>query len=79
MAASTQTPAVQEPSLPGNPTPHFVLMTIVGEVIFVSLLALASQASPQIETVVMTLLVGLWLAFLVNQGSNLISKFTIRS
>ena len=64
---------------PTTATPHFELMTIVAEIIFVSVLALLSQINAQWETVVMTFLVGLWLVFLVNQGPNLISKFTIRS
>jgi len=64
---------------PTPPTPHFTLMTLIAEVIGVSLLAIVSQASPQLETVILTFLVGLWLAFLVNQGPKLVSTFKIRS
>jgi hypothetical protein len=54
-------------------------MVVIGEIIGVSLLAIVSQVSPEVETVVMTFLVGLWLAFLVNQGPNLFSKFQIKN
>lgn len=55
-------------------TPHFVLLKIVGQVVFVSVAAVvADSASPTMGSVVVTVFIGLWLVFLVNHGSDLTS------
>lgn len=59
-------------------SPHFTFMTLVAEVGFVAVLSIVADASPQAETLVLTIICGLWLAFLVNQGPKLISMFTPR-
>lgn len=55
-------------------SPHLTLMTIVAEIVFVSVAAILSDQSDGLETIVVTFLVGLWLVFLINQGPNLFSK-----
>lgn len=52
-------------------SPHLTLMTIVAETAFVSVLAILSDQSPGLETIVVTFLIGLWLVFLINQGPQL--------
>jgi hypothetical protein len=62
------------PSLPrASVNPHVILMTVVAEVIFVIILSMIASSSPMAETVVVTFLSGLWLAYLVNNGSTLIA------
>lgn len=55
-------------------TPHLQLMTIVAEVIFVVVLAAIADMNAMVETVIMTFMLGLWLAFLVNMGPALINN-----
>jgi len=71
---------VSPPAAPadGSPTPHLTLLTLVGEVVFVAVLAMAADAGPKAETVVMTLLIGLWLAFLVSYAPKLMSMIQPR-
>lgn len=72
-------PAKTAAATPSGPTPHLSLMTIVAELIFIAVLVLLSGASPEMETMVTTLLVGLWLAFIVNSGPKLVAAVKIRS
>lgn len=50
---------------PPEPTAHFTLMTIVGELAFVTILAILSGTGPMMETIVLTFLIGLWLVFVM--------------
>lgn len=60
-------------------SPHLQFMTIIAEVIFVIVLAFMSDMNDLVGTVVMTFLLGLWLAFLVNAGPQLISNMKWRA
>jgi len=62
----------------GSPSPHMTLLTLVGEVVFVAVLAMGADAGPKAETLVMTLLIGLWLAFLVSNAPKLMSMIQPR-
>lgn len=61
-----------------TPTAHLTLMTLVGEVAFVAVMAIGADAGPRAETVVMTLLIGLWLAFLVTSAPKLMTMIQPR-
>lgn len=60
-------------------SPHLVLLTITGEVVFVIILAVISGAGPMAESIVMTILVGLWLGFIIHSGAPLIANLKMRN
>jgi hypothetical protein len=58
------------------PSPHFTLMTIVGELAFVTILSIVAETGPTAETIVLTFLIGLWLVFLTANAATIKTALT---